>query len=269
MIVPLASAIDPAIYGGKAIQLGQAIRAGLPVPPGYAVSVDALAALCRGDSEIAVRIEEIAGELGPPIATRSSAVGEDAVDASFAGQHATVLNLISPAAIVEGLREVYLSAHSGGAVAYRQRKKIEGPIQIAAVVQKLVEPRCAGVMFTRHPLTGADEFVIEAAWGLGEAVVQGMVTPDHYRIGRDGQVLEERLGDKPTAMRSLPDGGTEETEVAPELVEMSCLDGGDIRRLAELALQCEAVFGNNLDLEWAFTDGALYLLQSRPITSRF
>lgn len=268
MIVPLADATDPAVFGGKSVALGAALRAGLPVPPGYAVSVEALTALAREASELEAHIEAIAAELAPPVATRSSAVGEDAVDASFAGQHVTVLNLSSPAAILDGLRQVYHSAHSEGAVAYRQHKAIEGPIQIAAAVQKLIDPRAAGVLFTRHPLTGADEFVIEAAWGLGEVVVQGMVTPDHYRLAREGTLLEERLGDKPIAIRCMPDGGTEETDVEPELVEAPCLSKDDLKRLGELAHRCEAVFGNHLDLEWAFAGDDLYLLQSRPITTR-
>ncbi|MGH6924283.1 MAG: PEP/pyruvate-binding domain-containing protein [Propylenella sp.] len=268
MIVRLSDSNDSATYGGKASHLGEAIRAGLPVPPGYALSVEALADIARGDRALRARVEEICAELGFPLAARSSAIGEDSADASFAGQHATVLNIISTGALIAGLCDVHRSAHSEGAVAYRKRKGIEGPIRIAAVVQKLVEPRCAGVMFTRHPLTGADELVIEAAWGLGEAVVQGMVTPDHYRLSRDGGLLEERPGDKPTAIRCAPGGGTEETELTPDLAERACLEADDLAHLADLAHRCEAVFGRRLDIEWAFADGALYLLQTRPITTR-
>lgn len=267
MIVPLEQALDAAIFGGKASQLAAAIRRGLPVPGGYAVSVAALDALSHGDGAVTSEIADIARSLGGALATRSSAIGEDGAGASFAGQHVTVLNLSSPEAVIEGLREVHQSAHDAGALAYRQKRNIEGPVRIAAVIQKLVDPVCAGVMFTRHPVTGSDERVVEAAWGLGEAVVQGLVTPDHYRIARDGRILERRLGDKPTAVRCLEDGRTGEIEVAPELVEAPCVTDAELARLCVLASHCEAAFGRDLDLEWALADGELYLLQSRPITT--
>lgn len=269
MIEPLAGAHDAAVYGGKAVQLGEAVRAGLPVPPGYAISIDALARLISGDADLADRIGDLAAEIGGPVAVRSSAVGEDAVDASFAGQHVTVLNLTARDAILNALRQVRDSAHGEGALAYRQRRSIAGPVQVAAVIQRLVDARCAGVVFTRHPVTGADEFVVEAAWGLGESVVQGIVTPDHFRLARDGSVLEEHLGSKSIAIRCAGNAGTQEMEVDAETAAKSCLSKEDLQRLAELALRCEAVFGEGLDLEWAFADGALYLLQSRPITTRF
>ena len=267
MIVPLRDATDVAVFGGKAVQLGAAIRAGLPVPPGYAISVDALSALTRDDDETRDRLDSVVLELGGPLAARSSAVGEDAEGASFAGQHVTMLNLHTGPEVLGGLMDVFRSAHSAGALAYRNRKGVDAPVEIAAVVQKLIDPRCAGVLFTRHPLTGADEFVIESAWGLGEAVVQGMVTPDHYRMSRDGDVIEQRVGDKPTAVRCVP-GGTDEVDVDPDLVETPSLGEDELRLLVQLAHRCEDALGRNLDLEWAFAQGQLHLLQSRPITTR-
>jgi pyruvate,water dikinase len=268
VIVPLAEAGDEQTFGGKAAKLAAAIRAGLPVPPGYGVSVEALSAVAADDAATLRMVYAAASALKLPAAARSSAVGEDATDASFAGQHVSVLNLVSPAAIVEGLKQVHASANSEGALAYRQRKGITGPVRIAAIIQELVDPVAAGVLFTRHPLTGAEEFVIEAAWGLGEAVVQGMVTPDHFRVTRDGTILEERPGDKPTTIRRAADGGTEEVETPTELVEKACLGSAELAALVELARRCEAAFGKNLDLEWAFAGGEVFLLQSRPITTR-
>jgi pyruvate,water dikinase len=268
MIAPLAEAGDTAAFGGKAAALGAGVRAGLPVPRGYAVSVEALAAIVAGEPATLGRIAELAGELALPVAARSSAVGEDAAEASFAGQHATVLNLMSAEAIVGGLRQVHGSAHSEGALAYRKRKGIDAPVRIAAVVQELVDPVAAGVLFTRHPVTGAEEFVIEAAWGLGEAVVQGLVTPDHYRLDRAGRLIEERVGDKPVAIRRAAGGGTEEAEVEAALVERSCLADADLASLVRLATACEAAFGRDLDIEWAIAGDRVYLLQSRPITTR-
>ena len=266
-IVSLQHAASPDTFGGKAHQLGAAIGKGLPVPPGYALSVDALAALVNGDANAAAQIAQIVHELGGPFAARSSAVGEDSAGASFAGQHATVLNLATPESLIEGLCKVHASAHDPGALAYRQKKGLAGAPRIAAVVQVLVDPRCAGVMFTRNPMTGADEFIIEAAWGLGEAVVQGIVTPDHIRLGRDGAVVEQLPGDKAIAIRCSPSGGTEEVDVAPADVEALCIGHGDIAALHALALQAEAAFGPDLDIEWALRGDDLFLLQSRPITT--
>ena len=267
MIVRLEEATDPAKFGGKAVQLGAALRAGLPVPPGYAVSVEALNAVQAGEPAAIAEAQAAAARLAPPFAVRSSAVGEDGASASFAGQHATVLNLRTEPEILDGLAEVFRSGRSPGALAYRQRKGIDTPVEIAAVIQQLVDPLSAGVLFTRHPLTGAEEFVIESAWGLGEAVVQGMVTPDHFRLSRDGALLEERLGEKACAIRCAG-SGTEEVEVEPDLVEAPSLGQEELRRLVDLAKDCERHFGPGLDIEWAFAGGQIHLLQTRPITTR-
>jgi pyruvate,water dikinase len=266
-MVPLNDAADPGEYGGKGYQLGRAIAAGLPVPPGFALSVAHLSAVERGDADALRRVREIVQTLGPPLAARSSGIGEDGADASFAGQHVTVLNLLTADAVIAGLKQVYESAHTPAALAYRQRQGVTGPVRVAAVVQKLVDSDCAGVLFTRNPMTGADEIVIEAAWGLGETVVAGLVTPDHYRLSRDGRVLEARVGEKDLAVRRSADGGTVEMEVPPEQIHARCLDDAWLARLRELALRAEAAFGRGLDLEWACVGNALYLLQTRPIST--
>ena len=266
-IVALAQALDTNEYGGKACHLGAALRAGLLVPPGYAVSVDALSRLEQNEPAASARIAAIVAELGVPVAARSSAVGEDAEDASFAGQHLTALNLMSAAATIDGLQRVYHSAHTEAALGYRKKKGINAPIRVAAVVQKLVDPVCAGVLFTKNPVTGAHEHVIEAAWGLGETVVAGLVTPDQYRVARDGRVLAVQVGEKDLAVRRIASGGTEEAEVEAALVHARCLDDAWLARLHDLALRCEACFGPHLDLEWARVGNDLYLLQSRPIST--
>jgi pyruvate,water dikinase len=266
-IVPLQEALDPVEFGGKAMHLGAACRAGLPVPPGFAVSVRALRATREQHGGMLSRISYVFETLGPPVACRSSAVGEDGLEASFAGQHLTVLNLLALESAITALHQVHDSAHSDAALAYRRKKNLGTDIQIAAVVQKLVDPESAGVLFTRNPVTGADERVIEAAWGLGETVVAGLVTPDHYRISRDGRVLEARIGEKDLAVRRDAKGGTVEVEVDPELVNARCLSDAWLARLNDLATRAEAHFGRNLDLEWAIAGGVLYLLQSRPIST--
>src|SRR5262249_37484719 len=124
----------------------------------------------------------------------------------------------------------------------------------------------AGVMFTRNPINGADERVIEASWGLGEAVVAGLVIPDHFRIGRSGEVLERTPGLKKIAVRTLPEGGTVEEQIGPERAEQLCLDDSQLEDLHRLATRCEEVYGPDRDIEWAFAGGQLYLLQCRAIT---
>jgi phosphoenolpyruvate synthase/pyruvate phosphate dikinase len=122
-------------------------------------------------------------------------------------------------------------------------------------------------MFTEHPITGNDERLIEASWGLGEAVVAGLVVPDHFRLDRSGRVLERKVGRKRIAIRPLPNGGTFEQQVPPAQVNQLCLDDVTLAALGELALRCEKVYGPRRDIEWALQDGTLYLLQCRSITT--
>src|SRR5689334_16407052 len=131
----------------------------------------------------------------------------------------------------------------------------------------LLSPEAAGVMFTRNPVTGAEERLVEASWGLGEAVVSGRVIPDSFRIAASGDVLDRRAGVKKLVIRPTPEGGTVEEEVHGDRVEELCLDDGQLRALHELATTCERVYGPGRDIEWAFADGTLYLLQCRAVTT--
>ncbi len=266
VIRPLSTAEDESRFGGKATSLGRAMRAGLPVPPGFALSVDFVEAVVAGDPSVLDPLNEAFSELAARVAVRSSAVGEDAKDASFAGQHVTILNVDSTEALVNAIRAVHQSAHSASALAYRRRLGVDGPPRIAVAVQQLVEPDSAGVLFTRNPVTGARERVIEAAWGLGEAVVSGMVVPDSYRISPEGQVLERTVGEKDIALRSKPDGGIEEVPVDRSKVRSRVLDDRQLDALHQLVIRCERAYGDELDIEWAFSREELFLLQCRSIT---
>jgi len=165
------------------------------------------------------------------------------------------------------VREVWWSANSDSAITYRQKVGLFTRPSVGVVVQTLLNPVVAGVMFTEHPVTGADERLIEAAWGLGEAVVAGLVVPDHFRLDRSGRVLERKPGRKRIAVRSLPNGGTFEEPVAPLQVSQLCLGDAQLAALAALALQCEQAYGPRRDIEWAMQDGQLYLLQCRAVTT--
>ena len=264
-LVDLADAVSPEEYGGKAAQLGAALRAGLRVPEGLALRHDFAAAVAEGQPEACARLAEACAHLPGPFAVRSSAIGEDGAEASFAGQHATLLNVIDvPAAVAE----VWRSAFADSAMAYRQRVGAAGPVRMAVVVQRLVNADSAGVMFTRNPITKADELVVEAGWGLGEAVVQGMIVPDFFRLARDGALLECNPGHKPIAIRRRPGGDTVEEEVAEHLIELPCLQPTHYAALAALAQSCDAAFGPEPhDIEWALEGNTLYLLQRRPVTA--
>ncbi len=265
-LVPLADAGDESQFGGKSASLARAIRAGLPVPPGFALGVDAVDAIARADGGAISALRDTIALLGGPVAVRSSAVGEDAQDASFAGQHATLLNVRTHTALVEAICEVYQSAHSASALAYRERMGIAGVPKIGVTVQRLVEAETAGVLFTHNPATGAEERLIEAAWGLGEAVVSGMVVPDSYRMTAAGHIIERTVGEKDLALRLNAGGGTEEVAVDPERVHAHSLADSQLEALNGLTLRCEAEYGTGLDIEWAFAAGQLYLLQCRAIT---
>ena len=265
-LVPLADATDESTYGAKAVGLGTALRAGLPVPPGFALSgafVDEVAASDAGASQ---RLREAVRDLPTPLAVRSSCVDEDSAGASFAGQHLTVLNVPSADAVADAVREIWWSANSDSAITYRKRLGVFSRPSVGVVVQSLLSPDSAGVMFTRNPISGADERMIEAAWGLGEAVVAGRVIPDTFRVARSGDVIDRRAGVKRFAIRPTPVGGTVDEAVAPEQVEALCVDDEQLRRLSELAAACERVYGEGRDIEWAFAGGELYLLQCRAVT---
>ncbi len=265
--VALAEARDEAELGGKAAQLGAAIRAGLPVPEGVALPAALVAAVAAGDDAGAAELAGVRDSVPGPLAARSSCVGEDSAAASFAGQHLTRLNLRSLDELVAAVAAVWRSGRSESALAYRRRLGLEGGPRMGVVVQRLVDPDVAGVLFTRNPVTGADERVIEATWGLGEAVVQGMVTPDRYRLSQDGQVLERTPGRKEVAVRARPGGAAAPEPVAAELIERLCLDDRGLADLHSLARRCEQAFGEPSDIEWAFADRDLYLLQRRAITT--
>jgi pyruvate,water dikinase len=264
---PLTAELDEASFGGKATQLAAAMRAGLRVPNGVALPVGFVAAVAAGEGEARAELDGLSATVRPPLVARSSAVGEDSEEASFAGQHLTRLNLRSPRELVDAVSAIWASARSPSALAYRERLGLPGNPAIAVVVQELVKADSAGVLFSRNPVDGSDELVIEAAWGFGEAVVAGLVTPDRFRVARDGTVLERAVGVKDVAVRTDPAGGTREVELPPELAGALCLDDSQLAALHALALRCDDVFGGSHDLEWAFAGGRLYLLQRRALTA--
>ncbi|WP_322937067.1 PEP/pyruvate-binding domain-containing protein [Nocardioides bizhenqiangii] len=263
-LTPLDGAADEGVFGGKAVQLAAALRAGLPVPGGFALGWDVARAVRAGELDL----DPLLVGLAPgPWAVRSSAIGEDSAGASFAGTHLSVLGVVGAAAVGDAVRRVHDSAHDPAAIAYREQHGLDPAPRMAVVLQEMVASDVAGVLFTRHPVTGARERLIEASWGLGEVVVSGQVTPDQYRLSPDGLLLECSTGEKDIALRLGPDGRVAEQVVAPHLVGARCLDDARLEALHRLASACDGVFGvEDHDIEFAFAGERLFLLQRRPIT---
>jgi len=316
LVVPLAQAPGPSVVGGKGASLGTLIRAGVPVPAGFAITVDAFAAaLGAADPSAALRagiaaldpadlgavtasaarLREViaAAPLPGPVAAaiagayaalggerdvavRSSATMEDSAAASFAGLQDTYLGVRGADAVSGAVRRCWASLYNDESVAYRRRIGLpEDSLSMAVVVQLMVAPRSAGVMFTRSPVSGDRSVVaIEGTWGLGSALVAGDVTPDSFVISKiTGEITGRRVSPKAITHSTAPGGtGVAVASTPDDLRERPCLSDGEIRALADVARRVEAHYGSPQDIEWAVLDGdapaaeRLVLLQSRPET---
>jgi pyruvate,water dikinase len=203
------------------------------------------------------------------VAVRSSATAEDLPDASFAGQQETYLNVVEDD-LLDRVRECWASLFSQRAIYYRNQKGFpHREVDIAVVVQQMVDAEKSGVMFTSHPSTGEPRVIIESAWGLGEAVVSGSVSPDNYVVDRETrEVAEVTVADKKLMHIKDPDTGeTSEVEVPEEKREERVLSDGEIADLVEIGERVEEHYSTPQDVEWAIYDGEIYMLQSRPITT--
>jgi phosphoenolpyruvate synthase/pyruvate phosphate dikinase len=203
-------------------------------------------------------------------AVRSSATAEDLPTASFAGQQDTYLNVVGPAAILRHVSRCWASLFTERAVTYRQRNGFDHrKVQMAVVVQRMVFPQASGILFTADPVTGNRKIAfVEAGFGLGEALVSGLVNPDVYRV-RDGEVVARTIGTKRLAIHASPAGGTREQAIAPERQAQPALTDAQVVRLARLGRRIEAHFGRPQDVEWCLADGEFQIVQSRPITTLF
>ena len=211
---------------------------------------------------------QILGE--KPVAVRSSATAEDLPDMSFAGQQDTFLNVIGTDALIEAVVKCWSSLWTARAIGYRTRNQIDqGDVALSVIVQIMVQSKVSGVLFTANPLTGLRrEVVIDAAYGLGEALVSGQVEPDHYVVDTDTNEIAERyLGSKAVTITGSPRGGvlTEETDRR----ENQALPDESILRAAAIGKKIEEFYEFPQDIEFAWKDGSLYILQSRPITSLY
>lgn len=234
MILTLPDAPEEEI-GGKGVGLARLMRLGLPVPAALVVPVSDRGRL--EDPEGLVR------SLGERLAVRSSAVGEDGTDRSAAGQFMSLMG-VRPSDVPGAVGRVFRSAGSDRARAYRGN----GSVDMAVIVQREVPATKAGVAFSRDPLTGSDDVVVECVFGHGERLVSGEVNADRYRVGRDGTVRARLLKGPPhQLLRSLRDD--------------------EAREVAELTRSAEEGFGQPIDVEFCFDAGGVWLVQARPITA--
>ncbi len=283
---------DEPSFGGKSASLGELLAANIPVPPGFAISAEAYRAAMRQAGiedptphaieaaqvpravrdEIAQRYDELAkaqGEAEPSVAVRSSAVGEDTAEATFAGLQETKLSVRGADWVFDAVRNCWASLYSPPAVSYRERLGARDPA-MGVAVQLMVDAAVSGVMFTCNPVSGDPSMVaINASWGLGQAVVAGEVTPDDLLVSKvTGELVRERLGDKTVEYVPHPTGrGTLRAEITGERRTARCLDDDHLRALVDVARQVQCHFGSHQDIEWAIArDGTLFIVQSRPVT---
>ena len=203
-------------------------------------------------------------------AVRSSATAEDLPTASFAGQQDTYLNVVGPAAILQHVSRCWASLFTERAVTYRLRNGLDHrKVHMAVVVQRMVFPQAAGILFTADPVTGNRKVAsVEASFGLGEALVSGLVNADVYKV-RDGEVVAKTVATKQLAIHASPTGGTQEQAIEPARQEQPALTDAQVVRLAQLGRRIEAHFGCPQDIEWCLVDDGFQFVQSRPITTLF
>jgi len=249
------------------------------VPPGFALPAEATAQIVAGEVPPALALslgaayEELCNRRSEPesaVAVRSSAIDEDGLLASFAGQHETYLNIRGVPSLLDAVVRCARSARSPEALAYRARHGLNlDRLDIAVLVQSLIRSDVAGVAFSINPMNGnPHEVLINACWGLGESVVGGTVTPDMFRVHKhDWATLSADIGQK-SRMTVLETTGTREVPVPRLLQNASSLESSQVVEVAKLVTALEETMGWPADIEFAFHGGELYLLQCRPVTQR-
>ena len=304
------SSADLPQVGGKGANLGELTRAGFNVPPGFCVSTRAFASfMAQGTEDIYIRLDEVSvddleqlrrvgsavrtyleevplpaeveeavvkawQELGEgyAYAVRSSATAEDLPHASFAGQQDTYLNVRGKEALLASVKACFISLFTDRAILYRIQNGFDHrQVALSVVVQHMVQPDVAGILFTADPITGNRHVAsIDASFGLGEALVSGLVSADLYQVDKQtNQIIKRQIATKQLAIRSLVEGGTEQVQLAEGEAAKAALTDAQVFELARVGRQIEAHYGKPQDIEWAFADNRLYITQSRPITSLY
>lgn len=298
---------DAALAGGKGASLGEMTQAGIPVPPGFVVLADSfehfldqndlgrqiedilktvdqqdadsvsaasekirqLISGCTFPDDIAEEVRKHFSNLDAEfVAVRSSATAEDGSSASWAGELESYLNT-TDANLLDNIKKCWASLFTPRAIFYRIEKKMQAEkVSVAVVVQKMIQSEVSGITFTVHPVTkDTNQMVIEAGWGLGEAIVGGLVTPDNYVIGKNELSIEDiYISDQELKIVRSPEG-TKEENIPPAKGSSQKLEGNKIIELAKICANIEKHYGFPCDIEWAMENNELYIVQSRPITT--
>ena len=285
---------DISAVGGKGANLGEMFNAGLPVPDGFCVTGEAFeeymkrngfdqqaaayhetlcSEIAEGQlwAEVEQEIAECYAGLGQNmrVAVRSSATAEDLPEASFAGQQETYLNVVGKEPLMIAIKKCFASLYSARAVTYRKQANFDAvKVSLAVVVQKMVESEVSGVLFTADPVShNPDQMMLNASWGLGEAVVSGKVTPDMYIYSKKHKrIADKKLGGKDILI-CYSAIGIEERKTPLEQKGRFCLNDKQALEVFKMGQKVEQHYGSPQDIEWAISGGKLYLLQSRPITT--
>lgn len=273
-VVPLSRAgdVDPELIGGKARGFAVIARAGLHAPDGFVLTVDAhreAGGSGRLGDAVSGAVAEAVAALGDgPLAVRSSATGEDGAEHSHAGQYLTRLGVRGPDEAIDAVHACWASAADPRAAAYRTHRGHDAPVAMAVIVQRLATGEASGVGMTCDPVTGdRATVVVNAAWGLGELLVSGLVTPDDYRLARDdGRLLRVDPGDQ-DVMLVPGDGGVAEVPVPPERRAARVLGDALLAEVHDGLLRCERALGRPADCEFSVVGGRVVWLQCRPMTA--
>jgi pyruvate,water dikinase len=302
------SKADAATAGGKGASLGEMTQAGIPVPPGFVVlaptferfveetdlnvEIDAILGTVKNDEmhtvenasekiqalihsakmpeDIAVEITKHFKELGAEfVAVRSSATAEDSASAAWAGQLDTYLNT-TEAELLTNVQRCWASLFTPRAIFYRFEKQLhETKISVAVVIQKMVNSDASGIAFSVHPVTeDRNQLIIEAGFGLGEAIVSGQITPDSYVVTKEPrEIFDKNVATKDRGMFRKEGGGNDWQEIPKEKQEAQTLDDAQILALSETVIGIENHYGFPCDIEWAMEARKIYITQSRPITT--
>lgn len=263
---------DTAQVGGKGASLGELTRVAIPVPPGFVVTTETHQKF-NNDSlppEVENKILDAYDKLrAERVAVRSSAIAEDSSQASWAGQLETYLN-VNRDNLIEKIRKCWDSIKSERALAYAGEQNLnEEDLFVAVVVQKMVESKASGVMFTVNPVTkDCDEIMIEAGFGLGEMLVQGLITPDNFIIDRETLDIKSKNVETQETMLVFREGENQEVPVPENYKDKQAVTDYQVKYLAQLGKRIENHYGKPMDIEWAIDDqDKLWILQSRPITT--
>lgn len=302
------SKADTNIAGGKGASLGEMTRAGIPVPPGFVVltqafevfldaahlvpeidaaldevnhedtnSIDQASEKIRGlilnaqiPKDIEAEIINSFNNLGAEfVAVRSSATAEDALSASWAGELETYLNT-TKVTLLENVKKCWSSLFTPRAIFYRFEKGLHNTkVSVAVVVQKMVNSEISGIAFSVHPVTkDKNQLIIEAGFGLGEAIVSGSITPDSYVVDkRDFSILDISIAKQERKLIRKANGGNEWVEIETDLRDSQKLSGKQIIELSKLIVKIESHYGFPVDVEWAIENGEIFITQSRAITT--